>query len=224
VTPPEADSLPNSDGLSEDTAHRLLARAVELDAQRLEQVSVEELREIAREAGISARAFEDALAELRNRAAPRARIRAVAANVLPIIGFWGMLRVIDRIGLAYLPNPLVMLATDIGITLAASAVAFRVRGRWAALALSGLAAAQLAAYPIFYLKLAVHIGSPPAWAALGAAGLLGVAFGSLITTRLRPNTNRNAPGRDDAQLNPTANSARVASPSTQGTSLRLRHA
>lgn len=49
--------------ISEDAAHRLLARAVELDAHRATNVSISQLRDVAREAGISSRAFEDALAE-----------------------------------------------------------------------------------------------------------------------------------------------------------------
>ena len=50
--------------LSEDAAHRLLARAVELDASRSYEFSIAQLRDVAREAGISATAFEDALAEI----------------------------------------------------------------------------------------------------------------------------------------------------------------
>ena len=55
---PAADVL----RLPEDVAHRLLARAVELDAARATQIPVGQLREIAREAGISEAALEAAAA------------------------------------------------------------------------------------------------------------------------------------------------------------------
>lgn len=54
--------------LSEDEANRLLARAVELDAQHQAAVSVEELQRAACEAGIEPNAFIQALAELRSGA------------------------------------------------------------------------------------------------------------------------------------------------------------
>jgi hypothetical protein len=54
--------------LSEDEAHRLLARAVELDARHRASVSVEDLRKAAGEAGIESGAFIQALSELRSGA------------------------------------------------------------------------------------------------------------------------------------------------------------
>ncbi len=56
--------LPRSDGLSEETAHRILARAVELDERNEELISLAQLREVAAEAGISAEALERALREV----------------------------------------------------------------------------------------------------------------------------------------------------------------
>ena len=55
----EAERLP------EEAARRLLARATELEAARSADLSVAELREAAREAGITPGAFEQALAEFR---------------------------------------------------------------------------------------------------------------------------------------------------------------
>jgi hypothetical protein len=60
---PHADAL----RLPEDAAHRLLARAVELDARLAGEVSIAQLRDVAREAGIAPAAFDDALRELRGQ-------------------------------------------------------------------------------------------------------------------------------------------------------------
>ena len=51
--------------ISEDEAHRLLARAVELDAENRSAVSVRDLLQAAEEAGIPRMAFQRALVELR---------------------------------------------------------------------------------------------------------------------------------------------------------------
>jgi hypothetical protein len=44
---------PNGEWLSEDDAHRVLARAVELDSRAMTDVSLAQLREVAIEAGIA---------------------------------------------------------------------------------------------------------------------------------------------------------------------------
>lgn len=64
----ERDGLDQAGWLSEDEVHRLLARAVELDAQYRAAVSVEDLQRAAREAGIESGAFVQALTELRSGA------------------------------------------------------------------------------------------------------------------------------------------------------------
>ena len=56
------------DWLSEEEAHRLLARAVELDAQHRAAVSIADLERAAVEAGVEPKAFLQALAELRSGA------------------------------------------------------------------------------------------------------------------------------------------------------------
>lgn len=68
----EHDEARPAERLPEEAAQRLLKRASELEAARSAELSVAELREAAREAGISPGAFEQALAELRthNAAAP----------------------------------------------------------------------------------------------------------------------------------------------------------
>jgi hypothetical protein len=61
----ERDHARDAERLPEEAARRLLARASELEAARVIELSVGELREAAREAGIAPGAFEQALAELR---------------------------------------------------------------------------------------------------------------------------------------------------------------
>ena len=59
------NDLPLPDSLSEDEAHRVLARAVELDARAMSDVSISQLRSVAQEAGIAPEALDRALLELR---------------------------------------------------------------------------------------------------------------------------------------------------------------
>ncbi len=65
---PEYDPARDAERVSEEVARRLLARASELEAARGTELSVAELREVAREAGITSVAFEQALAEFRHGA------------------------------------------------------------------------------------------------------------------------------------------------------------
>ncbi|MES2177944.1 MAG: hypothetical protein V4550_08740 [Gemmatimonadota bacterium] len=55
--------------LTEDAAHRLLARAVELDSRAASEISLAQLREVAAEVGVSSEAFDRALQELQGRPA-----------------------------------------------------------------------------------------------------------------------------------------------------------
>ena len=63
----ERDQARDAERLPEEAARRVLARASELEAARGAELSVAELREAAREAGIASGAFEQALAEVRAR-------------------------------------------------------------------------------------------------------------------------------------------------------------
>ena len=56
--------------LDEDAARRLIERATELDAKLASESSVGDLRDAAREAGISDEAFQRALAEVRHEPLP----------------------------------------------------------------------------------------------------------------------------------------------------------
>jgi hypothetical protein len=68
----ERNPIRDAERLPEDSARRLLQRASELEAARNTELSVAELREAAREAGIAPSAFEQALAEIRARDAAAA--------------------------------------------------------------------------------------------------------------------------------------------------------
>jgi hypothetical protein len=57
------DDVRSTHPLSDDDARRLLTRAAELDVARASDVSIAQLRDIAREAGIAPAAFESALGE-----------------------------------------------------------------------------------------------------------------------------------------------------------------
>ena len=100
----ERDHLREAERLPEDAARRLLARASELEAARGAELSVAELREAAREAGIAPAAFEQALAELRDEeravaAAPAARPRNVLLRHWPatLIGGTLLAAVLSRL-------------------------------------------------------------------------------------------------------------------------------
>jgi hypothetical protein len=111
-TPPR--SALDSDILSERVAQRVLARASELDAERDARGSIAELRTIAMEAGISAQAFDAALAEvgqiednLPTTARPprwrRARTWAAAAAIAALLatGAIGVTRLFPSYGVDY---------------------------------------------------------------------------------------------------------------------------
>ena len=83
----EGDQDRNAERLPEEAARRLLARASELEAARGAELSVAELRDAAREAGIAPSAFEQALAELRARG-PAATAGPVASRVPRLARFW----------------------------------------------------------------------------------------------------------------------------------------
>ena len=90
---------------------RVLTRASELDALRRAGATVAELREAATEAGISAEAFDAALAEVQSAEATpvvvrgsRTRLKAIAAAVALVIG----------LGLAFVTTRLVVPASAPG--------------------------------------------------------------------------------------------------------------
>jgi hypothetical protein len=83
----ERDQTRDAERLPEKAARQLLARASELEAARVAEVSVAELREAAREAGIAPGAFEQALAELR-AGDPGAALGPAPTRLRRMARFW----------------------------------------------------------------------------------------------------------------------------------------
>jgi hypothetical protein len=74
-----SDELRDGRRLTEDVAHRLLARAVELDTPGGAEITIAQLREAAVDAGVSESAFNAAVAELE-----RARYRSSASSEIDV--------------------------------------------------------------------------------------------------------------------------------------------
>jgi hypothetical protein len=199
------ESASPSPGLTEEQAHRLLARAVALDAQRRAAVSLVELRAAAIEAGIDPIAFDRAAAELGPdtgvSALPpplvRSRWASVVANIKAAFAFWVALTILTRLGHLLPPEWTLsavrnILAVGIGVWFA-----FRFRARVAQVALAGLSVALISLFVIhlIYGNNAAQ-GGPTQFAVL-LAGLLGVAVTAL--SRLR--TQR---GKDSTPASGTA--------------------
>ena len=179
--------------LSEETAHRVLARAVELDARQASDVPLLKLREIAKEAGISERALDEAFRELRSttsdlvpvkqeagykslfmRGLPLLRNAVSLAVALPLVGT--VSRLAQGIGAEWpLQHALAILAT-----IAGAGIAHRLRGHVAAFVLAVVAIAQLAEWPMhLYFGIQTVQGGPTKFALLLAAGL-GLGIGVLV--------------------------------------------
>jgi hypothetical protein len=201
---------------SEDAAHRLLARAVELDVQRVSQVSVAQLREIAREAGIAAEAFEDALAEFHSVTEAAAEpanpgpVRAlrrwwrnidaspselsrpspmwkdVTINALAFAIFWMVLSAFSRTSALLGLDWPANHAGNIIANLLGVGVALRLRARVTAVLLGVTAAAQLAAYVMHLLFGIGTVQGGPTHWALMLAGLLGIALGAVLARPRQP--------------------------------------
>ena len=213
--------------LSEDTAHRLLARAVELDARRMSQVSVAQLRDVAREAGIAPEAFDEALAEFRGLPAgvavpakpglghalrrwwrnidpapsemsrPRSMWENASTNVLAFAIFWVVLGVFSRISASLDLDWPANHAGNIIANLLGLGVALRLRARVTAVILGVTASAQLARYIMHLLFGIQTVQGGPTQFALMLAGLLGIALGAVLTRSRKPPVH-DPPGLADA--------------------------
>lgn len=78
-TPPDQNA--NAEWITENDAHRVLARAVELDSRDALDVSLAQLRDVAREAGIGATALDRAIHELRAGELPHVGTAASARSL-----------------------------------------------------------------------------------------------------------------------------------------------
>ena len=182
-------------GLTEEQAHRLLARAVALDAQRRDAVSLVDLRAAAVEAGIDPRAFDRAVAEVgvdaREAMTPLvlpSRWAPVVANLKAAFAFWVALTLLTRVDRLFPADWTVravfdILALGIGVWFA-----FRFRARLAQVVLGGFSVALIS---LFVIRLAFGIdaaqGGPTHFAVL-LAGLLGVSVTALSVHLTRRGT------------------------------------
>ncbi len=174
--------------LPENSARRVLKRAIEIDSRWGTQTAVTQLREAAEQAGISTAAFDAALAEERGRKhvldfAPSGVWTFVTRNVVSFAAFWALTSFVSRVnwslGLGWQASHALLL----GANLVGVGIAVRLRGRLTAAVLAVTAAAQLAEYPIHLLYgIGAVQGSPTKWA-LMLAGLGGLGFGLLLANK-----------------------------------------
>jgi hypothetical protein len=183
--------------LPEETAHRILARAVELDAAHASDVPLVRLREIAREAGIGGRAFELALQEFQSSAVasdteePRtggrhsvwSRVEPFVRNAGAFAAAMAIIGTANRAALSLGSGWQLEHATSILANILGVGVALRLRGRVAAFVLAVTAIAQLAEYPMHLMfGIGTVQGGATKWALIIAAAL-GLGVGALAHKR-----------------------------------------
>ena len=190
------DQPDDSTLLPEETAHRILARAVELDVAQASDIPLARLREIAREAGIGRRAFEQAFRELQSpvispladvqrqagsevwlRVEPFARNVGAFAAAMVIIG--AMSRAAGSLGSGW---PLEHAASILGNILGVG-LSLRLRARVTAFVLAVTAIAQLAEYPMHLMfGIGTVQGGATKWALI-IASALGLGLGAFAQMR-----------------------------------------
>ena len=198
--------------LSEDSAHRLLARAIELNDSRGSETTLAELRDVATEAGISAQAFDAAFREFSAMAVTSRSTYAVSSFVEPsnvVSRFWHRLRGADTgpqaVGEAVVSNAIAMtlfwlltfLLTRIAIGIGWQAmegailigsivgvgIARRLRARLLEVGLMGLVAFQAAELMMHLIFGLQSVQGGPTHFAVIAAGVLGAAIGWIANRR-----------------------------------------
>lgn len=192
-----SDQPDDSTLLPEETAHRILARAVELDAAHASDVPLARLREIAREAGIGGRAFDLALREFQSsvvasdRKEPGtsgsvsawSRVEPVVRNAGALAAAMAIIGMVNRGAASFgsgwpLEHAASILANLVGVGLA-----LRLRGRVAAFVLAVTAIAQLAEYPMHLMfGIGTVQGGATKWALIIAAAL-GLGVGAVAHLR-----------------------------------------
>lgn len=177
--------------LSEELAHRVLTRAVELDLIEQSGMSVERLRDVAREMGIADSAFEAALTEVRQpapatrpgllrhwldrfRGVDRTRSwgDVIFVNAAAFATFWATLRFVSTATRGLTLGWEIETALAIGVNVGALLLARHLRARPVSFVLATTAIAQLA-------EFAIHLvygnsgaqGGPTHFAVLLAAAL-----------------------------------------------------
>ena len=213
----ESTPDPSSVRLSEELAHRVLARAIELEQHRDAQTTVAELRAIALEAGISMPAFDAALAEAKNaslqgepslagqgglaRLWTKLRHRGtrevgrsdvLTVSVAAFLAFWVLTFVLTRtaIGSGWQVMELTILAS----TVLGVGIARALRAKLVAIGLLGFAAFQTAEFAMHAMFGVESVqGGATHWAVM-IAGVLGAVLGA------RFERGAAAPPTEEAQL------------------------
>jgi hypothetical protein len=192
------DSHDGSTLLPEESAHRILARAVELDAAQASDIPLTRLREIAHEAGIGTAAFEQAMREFQapvasaqSQSDPEGeslwiRVEPVVRNVGAFAVAMAIIGASDR--LAVPPGsgwPIEHAAAILGNILGVG-LAVKLRARITAYVLGVTAIAQLAEYPMHLWFGIETVQGGPTKLALILAAALGLGVGILARRRARP--------------------------------------
>lgn len=225
--------LPHDSSLSEDVAHRVLARAVELDARNASEVPLTKLREIAQEAGISELALEQALREITapvdgtaagqkhdTRLLASSRFTPVVTNLGSFAAAMVIIGAANRMASGFgagwpVEHAVAILANIVGVGLS-----LRFRAKLSAFVLGVTAVAQLAEYPM-HLMFGIQTvqGGATKWALMLAAGL-GISLGILSRKASR---RWFAPTRDsDGEVAPGEQAAPENTTQQQTRSLLLR--
>ena len=217
--------------LPEDAAHRLLARAVELDATRGAELTITQLRAAAREAGISTAAFEAALREWQSAEvastepsrrgvgvpqwfADQATAIGVAVNGAPIrnlfalAAFWGVLVALVSIDRVAGVHWLVRKATDPVALAIGAVIASRLKARPVALLLAGLAVSLGAEFTMDAALGAPAVHGFGSHFALMIAGIAGVLLGGRL--HRSPPAERIADAPSTEPIQPAARESRPA--------------
>lgn len=212
---PESQELPSGARLSDDTARRILARAIDLEhAVDSGTMTVMQLRELAQEAGISPQAFEAALREAESGS--EAHAPAASINQSWLAAVWARLnkrvdREVSRSDLLTVSVAAALLvwiitfvltrfaraegwqAMEVTIfvsMLAGAGLARRLGARLVAVGILGLAAFQAAEFAMHTLYgIEAVQGGPTHWAVM-IAGVLGALFGSRFERGSSPTTDR----------------------------------
>lgn len=165
--------------LSEQLAHRVLARAVEIDVVERSGTPLSRLRDVAREIGISDAAFDAAFAEVRaSSVAPpsaqghlprwwrrvlgadtgRSWSQAAAINAGAFAVFWAALGLASRLTHAVDGGWELRAGLFVAVNLGGCEIARRLRARPVAFVLAVTAIAQLAEY-VIHVRRRGHAGA-----------------------------------------------------------------
>jgi hypothetical protein len=205
----------DSEQVSDKTARLLLERAAILDQSGL---TLDQLRQAAAEAGISADAFEKAVEEWRRvkpfdasisqRSWPTRLLGNVAAIAVASAAFATLMSIERLLGA---PGLLEKLSEPVGLCIGA-AFAVRIRARTALVVLSGLALSQGAEFVMDAVGGTPAIHGAGAHLALMIAGVAGVWVGMTIGRRSGESATGRASVSDVADATITANAPDESTP------------